>query len=393
MDMTWHEWRLGWWLLLGVPAAAGAQALPVGDGLEGTYYDGRNFERLVLTRRDATVNFDWHEQRPVAGLAAEQFSVRWLGWLVPPVTGRYVLHISVDDGMRLWLNGRQLLDEWRGQALSYYQLAIDLRAGEPYPLRIDYCQYAYSTRVRLAWELPPAPTAEGASSRRSFWRLAGSKEAGPVVIPTRYLFSHSPVTAPPPPVARAAPSPPPPKPAEPLAAPTVLVRQPSLAATARPRLRSYLPAGAAGASPPAATPKPATAALAVRPDSSRVATAAARLAEGRAVTLRALYFEQGKALLLPAVQASLDTLARALAGRPSLRLEVQGHTDNQGDPAINQHLSKQRADAVCAYLASHGVAASRLRAVGYGGTRPVADNRLPEQRPRNRRVVLKPLSH
>ncbi|MEJ7662232.1 MAG: OmpA family protein [Hymenobacter sp.] len=118
---------------------------------------------------------------------------------------------------------------------------------------------------------------------------------------------------------------------------------------------------------------------------------ASRLAAGQAVTLRALYFEQGRADLLPAVQASLDTLAAALAARPTLRLEVQGHTDNQGDPAINQQLSRRRAEAVCGYLAAHGVAATRLRAVGYGGTRPVADNRQEAARPRNRRVVLRPL--
>ena len=134
-------------------------------------------------------------------------------------------------------------------------------------------------------------------------------------------------------------------------------------------------------------PKPAAA----PPDSSRAAAVATRLAAGQAVTLRALYFEQGQAELLPTVQASLDTLAMALASRPTLRLEVQGHTDNQGDPSINQQLSRRRADAVCRYLVSQGIAAERLRAVGYGGSRPVADNRQPDQRPRNRRVVLRPL--
>ncbi|WP_254244031.1 OmpA family protein [Hymenobacter sp. BRD128] len=92
------------------------------------------------------------------------------------------------------------------------------------------------------------------------------------------------------------------------------------------------------------------------------------------------------------MQASLDTLAQALRSHPALRLEVQGHTDNQGDPAINQRLSRRRAEAVCQYLAGHGVASSRLRAVGCGGSQPVADNRQPDQRPRNRRVVFVPLA-
>jgi outer membrane protein OmpA-like peptidoglycan-associated protein len=380
-------------LLLLSSASAAAQRV-VGDGLNAEYYDGREFNALVVRRRDATIDFDWHGARPVAGLQAEDFSVRWTGWLVPPTTGRYVLHVSVDDGIRLWLNGRQLLDDWRGQSLSYYQLEVDLKAGEPYTLRIDYCQYAYSTRARLAW-LPPA-TNVPASTWRTMWGMTEDK-ATPVVIPTRYLFSRFPTVAPPrppAPVVSKAPLPEPPKALAPrVAAPTkaaLLLAKPVV--TTKPRLVSYLravpaPAAPAALTAPVVVPKPQAV------DSGRVAALATRLASGQALTLRALYFEQGQAQLLPEVQASLDTLAQALASRPALRLEVQGHTDNQGDPAVNQLLSRQRAEAVRQYLAAHGVAPGRLRAVGYGGSRPVADNREPSQRPRNRRVVLLPLAH
>ena len=377
--MARYNWCLGWWLAVALPTDARAQ-LPVGNGLQGAYYAGCNFELYRSTRRDATINFDWHARHPAAGVGAEQFSVRWTGWLVPPTTGRYVLHLSVDDGIRLWLGDHQLLDDWRSQGLSYHQLALDLTAGKAYPLRLEYCQYASSTRIRLAWELPAAPAAPG--NGRGPGRGAAARQE-PVVIPTRYLFSYSPALPPVPPLVTTHPPrlqpPPGGQPAAPL---SILVVHPSAGAGAKPRPRSYLREGAGR---PLASGAPA------RGDSSRAAAVAARLATGRSVTLRALYFEQGKAALLPAVQASLDTLARALASRPALRLEVQGHTDNQGDPALNQRLSQQRAAAVCGYLATHGVAAGRLRAIGYGGSRPVADNHDPSQRPRNRRVVLKPL--
>ena len=397
--MTRYGWRFGCWLLLGLPLGAGAQAPRAGDGLRGEYYDGHNFERYVLTRRDAVIDFDWHQQRPAAGLGAEDFSVRWTGWLVPPTTGHYVLHVSADDGIRLWLNGRELLNEWRGQPLSYYQLAVDLRAGEAYALRIEYCQYSRSTRARLAWAPPPTPPAAG--SWRNLWGLTGEEPAESAVIPARYLFSQRPT---PPPSAQlasptgAAPPPPtplaPPVPALVLAstprqeAPTKAALLPQPPVALKPRPRSYLALAAAPTPPPATRPLPPPTAAA---DSGRVAAVGARLAAGQAVTLRALYFEQGQANLLPSVQASLDTLAAVLAGRPALRLEVQGHTDNQGDPGINQQLSRRRAAAVCGYLESQGIGAGRLRPVGYGGTRPVADNRQPDQRPRNRRVVLRPL--
>jgi len=373
--MVRYRCYIGWLALL-LPISALAQ-MPVGNGLQGAYYAGHNFEHHVLTRRDATLNFDWHEHRPVAGAGAEQFSVRWTGWLVAPITGRYVLHLSVDDGIRLWVNERLLLDDWRDQGLNYYQVAVDLHAGQAYPVRLDYCQATAATRVRLAWELPPVPTARSKGHRQR--NAADNVEA--VIIPTRYLFSYGPTLPSVPQLAEAvAPSSPPA--AQPAGPTSVLLGRPSAGALAKPRPRSYLPLLVRA---PLTSPSPTPV------ESTRTVAVGARLAAGHRVTLPALYFAQGQADLLPTVQASLDTLAQVLGSQPALRLEVQGHTDNQGDPAINQRLSRQRAAAVCAYLTAHGVAASRLRAVGYGGSRPVADNTQPNQRSRNRRVVLQPL--
>ncbi|MDJ0367520.1 PA14 domain-containing protein [Hymenobacter sp. H14-R3] len=349
-------------LLAALPGGAPAQAL-VGDGLQGAYYDGRDFGTRVLTRRDATIDFDWHNENPVPGLPPADFSVRWTGWLVPPVSGHYVLHLTVDDGMRVWLDGRQLLNEWRGQSLSFYTVPLDLKAGQAYALRIDYCQYAWSTRALLAWERPdqPAPAASG----RNLWG-AMQDEVPPAVIPARYLFSRNPV-------------------------PTV-VPVPNVVVPAPKRTPETALAQRVAAVPVRrARPRPAP--RAAPRETGNLAAVATQLAAGKAVTLRALYFEQGKAYLPAPVQATLDTLATALARRPSLRLEVQGHTDNQGDSTLNYQLSRRRAEAVCQYLAAHGVAADRLRAVGYGGRQPVADNNQPALRPRNRRVVLQPLVH
>jgi outer membrane protein OmpA-like peptidoglycan-associated protein len=372
--MTRSSWWVGCWLALGAPFGAGAQ-VPRGHGLHGAYYQGPNFEQYLTSRRDATLDFDWHGRPPLVGVPAEQFSARWTGWLVPPATGRYVLHLRVDDGSRLWLDERLLLDDWTSQGLHYYQLALELRAGVAYALRVEYRQQQGPAQLRLAWELPAAATK--APDKRP--PAAAAASTGVSVLPARYLFSEQPVL---PPVALPVPAEPDGQllPAAPPAASTSIVVVPSrIASATRPRARSYLPVVASRHVGPT-------------PDSSRaVAALAARLATGQPLTLRTLYFEQGQARLLPAVQASLDTLAQALGSRPGLRLQVQGHTDNQGDPSINQRLSLARATAVCAYLTAHGVAATRLQAVGYGGSRPVADNRQPAQRPRNRRVVLQPL--
>ena len=68
---------------------------------------------------------------------------------------------------------------------------------------------------------------------------------------------------------------------------------------------------------------------------------------------------------------------------------MSGHTDNQGAPAKNLDLSKRRAAAVKTYLASKGVATTRLISEGFGQTKPVGDNKTAEGRQRNRRVEMK----
>jgi outer membrane protein OmpA-like peptidoglycan-associated protein len=104
-----------------------------------------------------------------------------------------------------------------------------------------------------------------------------------------------------------------------------------------------------------------------------------------------LFFEQGQDKLLPPVRKALDSLAATLRTRPALRFEVQGHTDNVGEPELNRQLSQRRAEAVCRYLVAHGVAAEQLQPKGYGSTQPVANNANPAKRYLNRRVVLRRL--
>jgi outer membrane protein OmpA-like peptidoglycan-associated protein len=365
-------------------SVARAQAA-VGDGLRGDYYNGLNFEKFIQTRRDALIDFNWRQEQPMPGVPAEEFTVRWSGWLVPPVTGHYVLHLTVDDGARVWLDGKQLLDEWRGQPLGYYSMPVDLQGGRPYRLRLDYCQYSRDARALLLWERPRQPEKPRSSSWRNLW---GMTEKVPTfasrfqeTIPTRYLFSHVPA----PPrlavdlttvavVARKPPPLPAPVPLRVASRPAPVLKQP----VASPKLKK-IKARSLGRIKP-------------RPKPSAANTLAAQLLHGQELTLHALYFEQGQAGLLAPVQASLDTLAQVLKRNPTLCLEVQGHTDNQGDPVINQQLSQRRAEVVCQYLSARGVAPSRLRPLGLGGTQPVANNNLPAERPRNRRFVLRPLS-
>lgn len=75
-----------------------------------------------------------------------------------------------------------------------------------------------------------------------------------------------------------------------------------------------------------------------------------------------------------------------------MRMQIDGHTDNTGNPAANQLLSEQRSAAVKEYLLKLGVAANRLVTRGFGDTQPIADNASAEGRSKNRRTVLYILS-
>lgn len=104
--------------------------------------------------------------------------------------------------------------------------------------------------------------------------------------------------------------------------------------------------------------------------------------------LAGVTFMSGKAVLNVNSYTILDQVYESLAEWKEVKLEIQGHTDSQGSDAVNLKLSQARADAVRAYLIQKGIAAERLRAVGYGEAFPIADNATAEGRERNRRVEM-----
>ena len=106
---------------------------------------------------------------------------------------------------------------------------------------------------------------------------------------------------------------------------------------------------------------------------------------GKFVTNNIL-FETGKADLKPESMTEIEKVAEYMKKNPSVRFEVQGHTDNQGSDAINDPLSQKRAEAIVKALVGLGVDEWNLRAVGKGSHEPVADNKTDEGRAKNRRV-------
>lgn len=106
------------------------------------------------------------------------------------------------------------------------------------------------------------------------------------------------------------------------------------------------------------------------------------------VALHGIFFDTGKDVIKPESEPLLAEVLKLLGDNADLKLSVEGHTDNQGNPKSNQALSQKRAESVAKYLTGKGVDAKRLSSKGWGDTKPVGDNRTEDGRAQNRRVEL-----
>ena len=114
----------------------------------------------------------------------------------------------------------------------------------------------------------------------------------------------------------------------------------------------------------------------------------ARDLKGSLFRLDDVHFGVGKSTVNAQSRVALRNVVEVMKRLPSLRIEVQGHTDSKGDPKLNLALSQKRAEAVRRYLIRQGIDPSRLTARGYGMTRPIAPNNTPQGRALNRRVMI-----
>lgn len=105
--------------------------------------------------------------------------------------------------------------------------------------------------------------------------------------------------------------------------------------------------------------------------------------------LRGIHFDFDKAIIKPEWKVVLDEGASTLLKRPEVNVIIEGHCDGIGSVPYNQKLSERRAKAVYDYFAKKGVKKNRMKAIGYGKSRPKADNATEEGRAINRRVELK----
>lgn len=139
-----------------IPTWAVTPETAKGTGLYGDYYANKDLSGSVLLRRtDRMINFDWGNKDPMEGDKEDGFSIRWSGEVEAPVTGDYTFAASADDGVRLWVNGRQLIDDWHVHPSTIHRATpIRLTAGQRYSIRLDYYDNGGLASVKLLWAYP-----------------------------------------------------------------------------------------------------------------------------------------------------------------------------------------------------------------------------------------------
>jgi beta-glucosidase len=125
----------------------------VGHGLLGEYFLGKERSGTPkLSRIDATVDFRWELGAPAPDFPEDEFSARWTGKLTPPRSGYYILALRSDDGSRLYLDGKLVVDNWGDHAPTLKTSEVELQAGRSYDLRVEYYESVIGASVELLWQ-------------------------------------------------------------------------------------------------------------------------------------------------------------------------------------------------------------------------------------------------
>jgi beta-glucosidase len=164
------EYVDGYRQLSAAPISSNYLKAPDGNpGLKGEYFNNRKLEgQPVMVRTDPMVEFNWGQRSPTTDMVArgewpkdkavsdDEFSVRWTGKLTVPQTREYELNVTQDDGCRLYINDKLLIDDWTQHAASTQSGKIQLEQGKEYDIRLEYYEGPSDAEVTLGWDLKTA---------------------------------------------------------------------------------------------------------------------------------------------------------------------------------------------------------------------------------------------
>ncbi len=126
-------------------------------GVKGQYFGGMNFGSLALTRTDPKIDFSWGAAAPDPLVGADNFSVRWTGEVEAAFTETYTFYTNSDDGVRLWVDGKRLVNNWTDHGNTEDSGKIDLVAGNFYSFKMEMYENGGDAVAQLRWSSPHTP--------------------------------------------------------------------------------------------------------------------------------------------------------------------------------------------------------------------------------------------
>lgn len=134
-------------------SASATTKTAAGTGLIGVYYYDKFLTNYSSERLDPTVNFNWGTGSPTTRIGVDNFSVRWTGKVVPPTTGTYQFQTVSTDGVRLWVNGVLLINNWTNHTSTTDTSTTSLRlnGGQKYDIKLEYYEASGGATMKLFW--------------------------------------------------------------------------------------------------------------------------------------------------------------------------------------------------------------------------------------------------
>ena len=155
-------------LLLVVTSGEVSAAVGTGSGLHARYFPNETLSGVPSVERiDSSIGFDWGGAGPAPALPVDGFSARWTGYIEPRVSGGLTITARTDDGVRVWLDGKLVIDAWQLRAAADSSIWIEAELGRRYAVKVEYYEHLGSAVSQLLWQ-------EAGGTR--------------VVIPSAYLY-------------------------------------------------------------------------------------------------------------------------------------------------------------------------------------------------------------
>lgn len=158
------------------PSPAASSAPASGTGITAQYFDNDNLTGLVFTQNEYSMNYDWGSGSPDDLIDVNTFSVRFVGQIEAPATSQYTFYLNSDDGARLWVDGKLLIDNWDFPSTSEKSSTISLSGGKKYDIRLEYYEKYGPAKLSLHWSYFGNPKQEIPVSRLYTNNRGGSLE-------------------------------------------------------------------------------------------------------------------------------------------------------------------------------------------------------------------------